>query len=120
MNLVLEHEWIWILSFGLTLLIEVGVMLGCRYWCRMPWASNATGPLVLAVFALNFVTHPMAWQAGALGVPWMLNEIGVVLFEAVGLFLIVPGVRRWDVAKWSIWMNAASAMVGLGLGGILE
>ncbi len=120
MSLALSHDWIWILSFGLTLLIEVGVMLGWRYGCRVPWGSRATGPLVLLVIGLNCVTHPMVWRASNMGVPWLWSEGGVVMIEAVGLFLIVPGVRGWDVAKWSVWMNAASATVGLALGVFLE
>jgi hypothetical protein len=120
MSLALAHDSIWILSFGLTLLIEVAVMLGWRSCCREPWGSRALGPLVLLVVGLNGMTHPLGWLASSLGVPWLWCEVGVVFMEAVGLALIVPGVAPWDAGKLSILMNAASGTMGVGLGVILE
>ncbi|MDP1562700.1 MAG: hypothetical protein Q8M16_15090 [Pirellulaceae bacterium] len=111
----LAQEWFWILSLGLTLLIEVGTMLVVRSWGALPGKLVAVGPLILVLVGLNLATHPLAWQASNAGVPWVLSEASVVLIEAVGLALIVPGLRRWDAAKLSLWINAASGLFGLGM-----
>jgi hypothetical protein len=120
MNQTIVPEWLWVLCFGLTLLIEIGVMLVMRRWGEPKFASYEVGPLTMSLLGLNFVSHPLAWQANTLGLTWWLSEAIVVVGEAVGLALIVPAIRYWDAAKLSLGVNTVSGAFGLVWGIILD
>lgn len=108
-------ELSWSICLALTLLVEVGIFLVWSWWGRASFQSLATGPSILALVGLNLVSHPMAWQALTIGVPWFVCELMVAGLEAVGLASIVPGLGWWDAVRLSLWCNATSASIGVGI-----
>ena len=88
----------------LTIGIELPValyLLKAEHWRRV----------VLAIASVNLITHPIAWLAVTHGLPWLLTEVAVVLFEVFILAIIFR--KQADRAVFTgICMNVVTAAIG--------
>ncbi len=78
------------------------VVLGKGDWRR----------IAIAVVLVNMVTHPIAWQLYANGMPIVPIEIGVTVIESIVLATLFSAHRSRALAT-GIAMNIVSAMIGV-------
>ena len=77
-------------------------VLGKRDWRRT----------LLAVMCVNFITHPIAWQLAAEGVPIFPLEVVITLVESALLAIVLRTQPRRAFLAGSA-MNIVSAVIGI-------
>lgn len=101
---------VWQISFGLTLLVELGIVTTWHFLSGSRQYRPLI-PLLLLVVGLNLITHPLAWLASSLKIDLLQIELAVGLAEALGLSM-VPQLRWWQAVQLSFGMNVGSFVLG--------
>lgn len=114
-----------LIAFGLTCLVEVPLfVLGCR---ALGWIGPKPGRVLhlwqalLLGLGVNLLSHPLLWMvasnlpASSYSAWFLLAEAGVVLLEALVVWLVVRRDPGW-VVLLCLGTNTASVVTGLLLG----
>lgn len=94
-----------VVFLALTIATELPVamfVLGKRHWWRT----------IAMVMCLNFITHPIAWQLAAEGVPILPLEIVITLVESALLAIVLSTQTRRALLAGCA-MNLVSAAIGV-------
>lgn len=96
-------------ALGLTIVVELVVALGSRRFFGFGFPQRWWVIVVL----MNCVTHPLAYVVVGRGVPWLLVEGAVVMFEAAVVKVFFARSSWVRALGFALTLNAASAGTGL-------
>lgn len=106
----------YVVDLGLTLVVELPVIVGIAHACGAGWRRSAAVAL-----AANLLTHPVLWFVAA---PWLHDQLGIGgLLLAEGAVVLVeafvyarwlrPRLGTWLVVWLALLANALSVALGI-------
>ncbi len=99
------------LAFLITVIVEITVAWTAITVFRSRYPEKKSRVLI-AVLAVNLISHPLAWALFQKGIPFLALESAVTGFEAIALRFCLKIPFRACLGL-GVLMNALSAGVGL-------